>query len=205
MTGKKISKKSDIEYEAMRLFAQNGFAGTTIKEIAKLAKVTEGAIYRHYSSKEEMALSLFSRELDKIKFRLLDSMDAGENPAARLRAIIKSIYTAYLDDPWPVLFVILNFQNLQGNVELDNNQHVYEFIIDATRNLFVCGDDGRDYEFLATSVAGLIIQPVIFHSHKKLPKHPVEYIDEVTQSCCRLVGLKHDTPTASRPHSKLTT
>ena len=99
----------------MQLFAQRGLAGATIKEIAKLAQVTEGAIYRHYSSKEEMALTLFNRELDKIRLWLLDSMTVKAKPETKLRAIVKLLYSAYQDKPWPFLFVILNFQNLQGD------------------------------------------------------------------------------------------
>ena len=190
MTDHRISKKPDIERAAVRLFAQFGFAGTTIKEIAKLALVTEGAIYRHYASKEEMALALFTRELDKIRLRLLGLIADQAGPAAKLRAIVENLYTAYRDDPWPFLFVILNFQNLQGDAALDDNRHIYEFIIDFTRSLLTAEAEGRDYEFLATLVAGLIIQPVIFHFHQKLPKHPVEYIDEITRNCCLLMGLE---------------
>jgi AcrR family transcriptional regulator len=192
MTSKRISKKSDIEQAAMQLFAQRGLAGATIKEIAKLARVTEGAIYRHYSSKEEMALALFTRELDTIRLWLLDSVAAKANPAAKLRAIIELLYSTYREKPWPFLFVILNFQTLQGNAALDDNRHIYEFIIDFTRNLFAREAEDRDYGFLGTLVAGLIIQPVIFHFHQKLPKHPVEYVDEITRCCCQLIGLNYD-------------
>ena len=192
MTSTRISKKNDIEQAAMLLFAQNGMDGTTIKEIAKLAGVTEGAIYRHYASKEEMAKVLFNRELDNLKRWLSDSMAAGLDPKDRLKAIVDLLYSAYRETPWPFLFVILNFQNLQVYAAGGDNRHIYDFIIDFTRNLFSSETVDRDYEFLATLVVGVIMQPVIFHFHKKLPKHPVEYVNEVTESCCQLLRLENN-------------
>jgi len=197
--GKRLPKKDDIENAAMELFARHGFAGTTIKDIALLAGVTEGALYRHYSSKEEMALSLFDRELGIIHDQLAESLSWKGTPGRKLKGVINYLYTSYEAKPWPLLFVILNFQNLQGDSHLDDKKHIYDYIIQYVRDLFTepqsdgaegLKDEGRDYEFLATLIAGLVIQPIIFHYYERLNRHPVEYIDEITKSCCKLTGLK---------------
>jgi len=39
---------------AMRLFSQRGFRGTTTKEIAKAAGVSEAMVFRHFATKEEL-------------------------------------------------------------------------------------------------------------------------------------------------------
>jgi AcrR family transcriptional regulator len=39
---------------AMRLFAQCGFGGTTTKEIARAAGVSEAMVFRHFATKEEL-------------------------------------------------------------------------------------------------------------------------------------------------------
>ena len=57
------TKKKLIEDAAIKLFATRGLPGTVIKEIAREADVTEGALYKHYRSKNEMAWQLFCREL----------------------------------------------------------------------------------------------------------------------------------------------
>lgn len=196
MSGKRSPKKDDIENAAMELFARYGFAGTTIKDIAVLAGVTEGALYRHYASKEEMALSLFDREVAIIRDQLAESLSWKGSPSKKLNGVISYLYTSYKDKPWPLLFVILNFQNLQGESRLDDKKHIYDYIIQYVRELFTepqtaVGGEERDYEFLATLIAGLVIQPIIFHYYDRLSRHPVEYIDEITKSCCRLTGLKY--------------
>jgi AcrR family transcriptional regulator len=55
---------------AMRLFSQRGFRGTTTKEIALAAGVSEAMVFRHFATKEE----LYSAILDH-KACLHDTMD----------------------------------------------------------------------------------------------------------------------------------
>jgi len=55
---------------AMRLFSQRGFGGTTTKEIAMAAGVSEAMVFRHFATKKE----LYSAILDH-KACLHDSMD----------------------------------------------------------------------------------------------------------------------------------
>src|SRR5256886_5263715 len=55
---------------AMNLFSQRGFRGTTTKEIALAAGVSEAMVFRHFATKEE----LYSAILDH-KACLHDTMD----------------------------------------------------------------------------------------------------------------------------------
>jgi AcrR family transcriptional regulator len=66
--------KTKVERAAVDLFAANGFDGVSIADIAAAAGVSQGALYRHYPSKEELAWALFSTaylrtgdELDRIR------------------------------------------------------------------------------------------------------------------------------------------
>lgn len=58
-------KRQDMEQAAVRLFARKGVMQTTVRDIAREAGVTDGALYRHYPSKEDMAWSLFQREASR--------------------------------------------------------------------------------------------------------------------------------------------
>ncbi len=55
-----------IEDAARKLFATRGFADTTIDDIAARAGVAKGAVYHHFSSKEE----IFTRVLEAIQAEL---------------------------------------------------------------------------------------------------------------------------------------
>ena len=47
-------RREQILRTAVTLFSQKGFKGTTTKEIAKAAGVSEAIIFRHFANKEEL-------------------------------------------------------------------------------------------------------------------------------------------------------
>src|SRR5215208_8490986 len=47
-------RRRQIAEVAMRLFSERGFRGTTTKEIAQAAGVSEAIIFRHFATKEEL-------------------------------------------------------------------------------------------------------------------------------------------------------
>lgn len=46
--------KARIAQAALALFAQNGYLGTSMSDIAQQLGITKGALYKHYSSKQEI-------------------------------------------------------------------------------------------------------------------------------------------------------
>jgi len=55
-------KREAILDAALALFADRGFHGTAIPEIAERAKVSAGTIYRYFASKEALVNALYQRE-----------------------------------------------------------------------------------------------------------------------------------------------
>ena len=53
--------KLKIEQAALRLFTRKGFHGTTVREIAKNARVSMGKLYIYYDTKEEIFIDLVQR------------------------------------------------------------------------------------------------------------------------------------------------
>jgi TetR/AcrR family transcriptional regulator len=74
------SRKLQILSVAVRLFSQRGFGGTTTKEIAQAAGVSEAMVFRHFATKQE----LYSAILDH-KACSNDSMDPEQLVADALK------------------------------------------------------------------------------------------------------------------------
>lgn len=53
--------KEKILEEALKLFAQSGYKGTSMNEIAAKIGVSKAALYKHYSSKQEILDSIIER------------------------------------------------------------------------------------------------------------------------------------------------
>src|ERR1700754_1323875 len=47
-------RREQILHVAMRLFSEHGFRGTTTKEIAQAAGVSEAMVFRHFANKNEL-------------------------------------------------------------------------------------------------------------------------------------------------------
>ena len=58
---KEKNTKEKILEEALKLFAQSGYMGTSMNEIASRLGVTKAALYKHYSSKQEILDSIVER------------------------------------------------------------------------------------------------------------------------------------------------
>lgn len=58
--------KNQIIETALELFSQNGFLGTSMSDIASQLKITKGALYKHYESKQQILERIIKRmaELD---------------------------------------------------------------------------------------------------------------------------------------------
>lgn len=73
---------------AARMFAEKGFLGTTIRDIAQEAEILSGSLYHHFSSKESIADEIIAAYWTD----LLECYDLvlsnGDDPAAQLRSLI---------------------------------------------------------------------------------------------------------------------
>src|SRR5882757_6516871 len=104
--------KTRVERAALELFAANGFDGVSIADIATAAGVSQGALYRHYASKEELAWTLFStaylrtgEELDAMRARRL-GLEAG------IAAMVAHFCALYDNDPALFRFMLLTQHGL---------------------------------------------------------------------------------------------
>ena len=61
MENREKSTKEKILEEALKLFAQSGYMGTSMNDIAAKLGVTKAALYKHYSSKQEILDSIVEK------------------------------------------------------------------------------------------------------------------------------------------------
>lgn len=82
---------------ARRLFAEKGFAGTSTEEIVRTASVTRGAMYHHFTSKEDLFEAVFRREQEAIARRVQQTAAKKKGAWAQLKAGCDEFLTASLD------------------------------------------------------------------------------------------------------------
>ena len=63
------STKERILEEALNLFSQNGYAGTSMSDIAGALGITKAALYKHFSAKEDIWEALIQRGEEQYQMR----------------------------------------------------------------------------------------------------------------------------------------
>ena len=71
-----------IEKAAIRLFVDKGVTETSVRDIARAVDISEGALYRHFVSKDELVWAVFERHYVEFAGRL-DALATGRDDGAR--------------------------------------------------------------------------------------------------------------------------
>ena len=69
--------KERILETALELFAQSGYLGTSMSDIAKELGITKGALYKHYTSKQEILNSIVER-MNKMDYERAEEYEMPE-------------------------------------------------------------------------------------------------------------------------------
>ena len=79
MTDSKAIKREAILKHATEVFAECGFRGTDVQDIANRAEVGKGTVYRYFGSKEDLFWAVIDEMDDRMEAAILDGTDEIES------------------------------------------------------------------------------------------------------------------------------
>ncbi len=88
-----------IERAALQLFVDEGVDAATTRGIAEQAGVSEGALYRHYKGKDELALALFMETHNRLGSMMAEAFARGGPLEDRVRRVVTA-YCSLADEDW---------------------------------------------------------------------------------------------------------
>ncbi len=160
--------KTRVERAALELFAANGFDGVSIADIATAAGVSQGALYRHYASKDELAWTLFSTAYLRTGANL-DMIRASRSGLdARVTAMVAHFCALYDDDPALFRFMLLAQHGLLPRIQQGSRTPVdaiADVVIDAVAEKQLMPTDPATG---AAVIMGVILQTATFHIYGRL-------------------------------------
>jgi len=86
-TGTNSTKERILRVSA-DLFMENGYAATSVRQVAELAKVSQSALYYHVSSKSHLLRMLHEEFINDMLDRLIEVVAQDIGPIEKLREII---------------------------------------------------------------------------------------------------------------------
>ena len=99
-----------IERAALELFVNVGVDAATTREIAESAQVSEGALYRHYKGKDELALALFMETHNRLSQLLTEALTGPGNLDDKVHAAVAAYCTLADED-----FLLFSFHLVSLN------------------------------------------------------------------------------------------
>lgn len=89
--------RASIVDSAMRLFAQRGYAHTTIRAIAEHAGVSTGLMYHYFDNKESLLQAVFQNSMAILGKALTEALERSARPE-RLAALLGTIFALLESD-----------------------------------------------------------------------------------------------------------
>lgn len=94
-----MAKREIIRSAAKKLFADSGLDKTSVREIARLAGYTTGAIYFHYANKEELYADILRESMDRLLIAINGALPENGDPIAKLVAGFGALVHFYEKNP----------------------------------------------------------------------------------------------------------
>ncbi|MFO1261268.1 MAG: TetR/AcrR family transcriptional regulator [Sphingomonadaceae bacterium] len=85
------ARKQQILDIAARLFARNGYRGTSIREIGEQAGILGGSLYHHIKSKDALFIELHNSALDRAEALIAEAVAKENSPWERLEAACRAL------------------------------------------------------------------------------------------------------------------
>jgi AcrR family transcriptional regulator len=83
---KKARTRASLREHALRLFRAQGYAATTVEQIAEAAEVSPSTFFRYFPTKEDVVLQ---DDFDPIAIERFEAQPPGLSPVAALRAAMR--------------------------------------------------------------------------------------------------------------------
>lgn len=100
--------RQQIIKEAATVFNQRGYSGCSISDVMSSTGLQKGGIYRHFQSKEELALAAFDFAQQQSTQQLEAAIQTETDALQQLRAFIRAFHQVTLQPPIPGGCPILN-------------------------------------------------------------------------------------------------
>ena len=161
--------KARIEAEALRLFAAKGVDGTSVREIAGAVGVAEGALYRHFASKEDLARGIFLKGYAALAEKV-NAVGASGAPFEEIVGRVVAIFCQLFDSDRPLFSFLLTSQHaFLADVPTDARLNAVEAVAAIFREAMRRGRIAPgDADFLAALALGLVVQPATFTLYGRL-------------------------------------
>jgi AcrR family transcriptional regulator len=186
---KAADSRNKIRTVALRLFVTKGIKSTTTREIAKRAGIAEGTIYKHFQSKDEIALELFINNIDVFREKLLENIENKDEPKERLDRLIHNFFDFAKSHPEAYSYIMDAHYTEVKKIPKDRPKPK-DLFVEAIHLGIEKGDFRKlDENLGAALVIGMINRTILFFNNGFIHSDYNEMVAEVASSAFRVLGV----------------
>ena len=121
-------RQKQILDAATEVFSKKGFATTDVDEIAKLAKLGKGTVYRYFKDKKTLFLSAVDRGIESLKDLVLEAMAKEKEPLDKIKKAVET-YLGFFDRHSTLIGILIHEQSeFQKRIQKRYFDRYYEHI-----------------------------------------------------------------------------
>lgn len=157
-----------LQRAALHLFVEKGVAETSVRDIARAVDISEGALYRHFASKDELVWRVFERHYVAFAYRLQTLADEAASARDKVGAMIRGFCEAHDDDPVLFRFLLFVQHGQLGKLAPDTPTPVA-----VMRRVLAAGIAAgelppQDPDLATALVFGVVLEPAQFAAYGRL-------------------------------------
>jgi AcrR family transcriptional regulator len=129
--------KGNILNAALKLFAEKGYHGTSMNDIANAAKISKGLAYNYFESKQEIIKEIFTTFFEEAG-KFIDVMDMTDDPYDKIRLFIEYSFKYFEENEelW-TLYISFIFQPEIVEEGKKVTTQFYKSMIEKMENIFI--------------------------------------------------------------------
>jgi TetR/AcrR family transcriptional regulator, fatty acid metabolism regulator protein len=107
---------------ALDVFSRKGYRDTHLDEIAAKADTSEGSIFFHFASKEQIFLALIDQFADLLERRVTEAIQGQEEGMARVRTAVEVCLETFGRYRWPAKILLIQAVGLGAVFEAKRSE-----------------------------------------------------------------------------------
>ena len=157
-----------IEEESIKLFAAKGIAETSVRDITRAVGISEGAMYRHFESKEDLVWQAFERNYVAFSEELEALAAQPHGTKDKIAAMIRGFCKAHDENPTLFNFMVFVQHGQLAKMPADAPTPVTVMRRVLARAIEQRELPQQDADLATALVLGTVLQPATFAAYGRI-------------------------------------
>ena len=133
-----IDTREKILDAAFELFTSKSFGNVTVDEIAQSIKLSKGALFHHFKSKDDIGLEALVHGFSRVyKGYFKSNLDINATPEERLKSMIKFTFNFYNEKPKLIRYMIEMYELASKK---QTPEQIHEWMVPFTETVKIITD-----------------------------------------------------------------